>query len=199
MAYQDQIRRRRRFLERLEKRIGRRLVHAFGRHDQRHLGALAMARQLGELDELPDARHHDFVDGGEVALVVDLDRLDDAQVRMRAGGNVAAARTQAAGAAVRVGTLAEQRLRKMQRQDALANAAPAADEQRLRPARARLQGLGRGRTLPWRQRLPCRRRGHRRLAHSESTSATSSARTASGARVASITRMREGSARARAR
>jgi len=83
-----------------------------------------------------------------------LDRFEQTEIGMRAVDDIDAARAAAAGAAIRVGLLAQQRLRKMQRQNALPDAAASGDQQRVRPARTRLQRGRSGFALPWRQRLP---------------------------------------------
>ncbi len=111
----------------------------------------------------------------------------------------------------RCGRLAQQRLREMQRQDALADAARSADQQRVRPAsRASAAPRPRACLLPRQQRLPCPRErvrvDHRAAPWTASPALRSqrlddrgsSARTASGERVPSITRECAGARRARA-
>ena len=101
-----------------------------------------------------------------IAFVIALNRFDQAKIGMRAIDDIGAARAAAAGAAIRVGLLAQQRLRKMQRQNALPDAAASGDQQRVRPARTRLQRCRRGFALPRRQGLPQRRRGFASFDHS---------------------------------
>ena len=72
---------------------------------------------------------------------------------MRARHDVAAARTTPQASPPSARRLAQQRLREMQRQHALADAAAAGDQQRVRPARARGERRRRDSALPRRQGL----------------------------------------------
>src|SRR5205823_7361356 len=99
------------------------------------------------------------------AFVVALDRLDSSQIGMRARGDVAAARAMPTRTAIGTRLLAEQRLREMKREAAFADAAPAGDEKRMRPARAPREGFARNLLLPGQQRLPAGRLVCAPLAH----------------------------------
>src|SRR5207248_4421100 len=166
------------------------------------LGSLAVGRELRELDHVADAIDEDRIDRLHVAFLVALDRLDPPQVGMSAGSVVAATRAMTARSAC-ARLLAQQRLRKVQRESAFANAPPAGNEQRMRPARALCQRLPGNRLLPGQQRLPASRIVRARFAHfgfiALARMVSSSARTSAFGRVVSTTRMRAGSARARSR
>jgi hypothetical protein len=150
MAYEQQKCSGRRFLERLEQRVGRGRIHRFGRRDQRHLGALAVRRQLAEGDQLAHALDADGIDRRRVALVVVGHGLDELQVRMCSLTHVTATRTDAAGLAVFERRLAQQGAREVQREQAFAEPAPACDQERVRPAIAPRERSRRSGDLPGR-------------------------------------------------
>ena len=95
VRHEQQERAGRRFLERLQQRVRGGSIHPLGRIDDADLGPAAMARQLR-----PAGQRADFVDDDPFDrlhhVVGDVDRLDDAQVRMLAGARVSATGTLAA-------------------------------------------------------------------------------------------------------
>ena len=134
--------------------------------------------------------------------LVDEQRLDQPQIRMRAGGHVQAAGTNAARISVGARGFAQQCARKVQGERALAQAAPAGDQQRLRPSRPLLQHRGREIAMPRQQ--GCDGSATARVASIRSSMAgddrgeIGAARRPCG-RVLSMTRKRVGSAAARVR
>ena len=133
----------RRLLERLQERVGRRRIHALGRRDDGDLRALAMAR---ELRRSRSARGRDRPRSCRPACSVARLRRSTRAVRAAcrsgccAGDRVAAARARAARETVGARRFAQQRLREIERERVLADAARAVDQQRVRPALARARG-----------------------------------------------------------
>ncbi len=202
MRHEDEVRRRRRLLERLQQRVRRGEVHVFRGSDDRHLGAPAVTRQLYPFDERANAVHGYRVLHLHLTVFVDEERLDHLQVGMLAGHDVAAAGTRAAGESVRPGRLAQQSTSKIDGQNALADAPRAVEQQRMRPGRARGERAGRDVRLPGQQVWPASGRfATGRFGHGQSASSTrvNSARTSAKGRAAFTTRKRAGSSAARSR
>ena len=93
---------------------------------------------------------------------IDLQQLESHEVRMLAGHRIAAPRACAAGKPVRARRLAQQRLRELERERVLADAARTVDQQRMRERVPLRDELRHGVLLPRQQRQP-RQRGRRRV------------------------------------
>ena len=96
MRDEDQIGARRWLFECLEQRIRGGDVHPFRRDDDRDLRHMPMARELRPVDQRANVRDGDPQRRRGDVVVVELDGLDDAQIRMLARLHIAAACTHAA-------------------------------------------------------------------------------------------------------
>src|SRR6516162_3491025 len=162
-----------------------------------------MARELRPGDQRPDRIDADPFRWRRVPLVVDLDRLDDAQVGMLTRFGVATACTGSARRAVRFRRFAQESTREHTRQYALADPRDAGQQDGVRPTLLLPEPATQRRALPW-QRLgrnaqPPVFAEDVVAGHKASTIFRKSVWIASRGRVASITLKRRGSAFARSR
>ena len=208
---ENQIRAGRRLLERLEQRIRRSRIHPLGRRDHGDLRALAMARELREVDQRAHAVDRESGRRPRVSpvSVIGLQELEAHEIRMLRPRS-------------RSGSRGRRRTRGRPRA-ASRTAAPARDRARARACRSRaVRGSAararesRGARASCAGRCVCHgssgNQGSRAAvasssvrsivaprAASASRCASSTARTSASGRVLSITRKRRGSSRARSR
>src|SRR5581483_581214 len=94
---------------------------------------------------------------GLTGFGIEREELETHEVGMLAGEHVMAARARATRKSIRNGRFAQQRLREMQRERVLADAARTMQQQRVRQIAARGSKLRERALLPWRQDRPRQR------------------------------------------
>src|SRR5213593_4008262 len=93
-----------------------------------------MRRELRKRDEIANSIDGDGVHCHGTALVIEFQRLEQAQVGMSSSNDIATTRARPTSITIGPRTLAQQGPREMQREDALADPPPASEQEGVRPA-----------------------------------------------------------------